>query len=94
MRFENKGVLITGATGGIGRETCFHFAQEGAAVAVTDLDLNLAERVAAEIREKGGKAHAYELDVTNQQQLILLSIDLPTTWGHSILFSVMQESAK
>ena len=47
MRFENKGVLITGATGGIGRETCFHFAEEGAAVAVTDLDLDLAERVAA-----------------------------------------------
>ena len=68
MRFENKGVLITGATGGIGRETCFHFAEEGAAVAVTDLDLDLAERVTAEIREKGGKAHAYELDVTNQQQ--------------------------
>ena len=68
MRFENKGVLITGATGGIGRETCFHFAEEGAAVAVTDLDLDLAERVAAEITGKGGKAHAYELDVTNQQQ--------------------------
>jgi NAD(P)-dependent dehydrogenase (short-subunit alcohol dehydrogenase family) len=54
MRFENKGVLITGATGGIGRETCFHFAEEGAAVAVTDLDLDLAESVAAEIRGKGG----------------------------------------
>ena len=68
MRFDNKGVLITGATGGIGRETCFHFAEEGATVAVTDLDLGLAKRVAAEIEEKGGTAHAYELDVTNQQQ--------------------------
>ena len=68
MRFENKGVLITGATGGIGRETCFHFAEEGAAVAVTDLDLDLAESVAAEIRGKGGTACAYELDVTNPQQ--------------------------
>ena len=68
MRFENKGVLITGATGGIGRETCFHFAEEGAAVAVTDLDLDLAESVAAEIRGKGGIACAYELDVTNPEQ--------------------------
>ena len=41
MRFENKGVLVTGATGGIGRETCLQFAAEGAAVAVTDLDLSL-----------------------------------------------------
>ena len=56
MRFENKGVIVTGATGGIGRETCFHFAKEGAAVAVTDLDINLAERVASEIKEKGGNA--------------------------------------
>ena len=55
MRFENKGVLVTGATGGIGRETCLQFAAEGAAVAVTDLDLALAERLANEIEEKGGR---------------------------------------
>jgi|TARA_B110000467_G_C18244689_1_gene436717 NAD(P)-dependent dehydrogenase (short-subunit alcohol dehydrogenase family) len=68
MRFKNKGVLITGATGGIGRETCFHFAEEGATVAVTDLDLDLAKRVAEEIKDKGGTAYAYELNVTNQEQ--------------------------
>jgi NAD(P)-dependent dehydrogenase (short-subunit alcohol dehydrogenase family) len=68
MRFENKGVIVTGGSGGIGRETCFHFAKEGAAVAVTDLDIDLAERVAIEIREKGGNAYAYELNVTNQEQ--------------------------
>ena len=68
MRFENKGVLVTGATGGIGRETCLQFAAEGAAVAVTDLDLALAERLANEIEEKGGRAVGYELDVTNQEQ--------------------------
>ena len=68
MRFENKGVVVTGATGGIGRETCLQFAAEGAAVAVTDLDLKLAERLASEIEEKGGKAVGYELDVTDQEQ--------------------------
>ena len=68
MRFKNKGVLITGATGGIGRETCFHFAEEGATIAVTDLDLDLAERVVEEIKDKGGTAYAYELNVTNQEQ--------------------------
>ena len=65
MRFENKGVIITGATGGLGRETSFHFAAEGASVAVTDLDIDLATRVADEIKEKGGKAHPFELDVTD-----------------------------
>ena len=68
MRFENKGVVVTGATGGIGRETCLQFAGEGAAVAVTDLDLKLAERLASEIEEKGGRAVGYELDVTDQEQ--------------------------
>ena len=68
MRFENKGVIITGGTGGIGRETSFHFAAEGAAVGVADLDLELAERVASEINAKGGNAYGYELDVTNQSQ--------------------------
>ncbi|MBH68120.1 MAG: hypothetical protein CMM58_07195 [Rhodospirillaceae bacterium] len=68
MRFENKGVIITGGAGGIGRETCFHFAAEGAVVAVADLDVSIAERVADEIKQKGGRAFGYELDVTNQSQ--------------------------
>jgi meso-butanediol dehydrogenase/(S,S)-butanediol dehydrogenase/diacetyl reductase len=69
MRFENKNVLVTGATGGIGRETCFQFASDGAGVAVTDVDLDLAERVAEEIREKGGTAEAFALDVTDPQAI-------------------------
>ena len=55
MRFEDKGVIITGATGGIGRETCFQFAAEGASLAVTDLDLELAERLAAEFAPKAAR---------------------------------------
>lgn len=70
MRFEDKGVIITGATGGIGRETCFQFAAEGASLAVTDLDLELAERLAAEIRDQGGKATAYQLDVTDADRTV------------------------
>jgi meso-butanediol dehydrogenase/(S,S)-butanediol dehydrogenase/diacetyl reductase len=68
MRFENKGVMITGGAGGIGRETGFHFAAEGASVAVADLDLDQANRVAGEIKEKGGKAFAFKLDVTDQAE--------------------------
>ena len=65
MRFENKGAMITGGTGGIGRETAFHFAAEGAAVAIADLDGDLARRVAGEIEEKGGRARGYAMDVTD-----------------------------
>ena len=64
MRFENKGVLVTGAGSGIGRETSLHFAAEGATVAAGDIDLAMAERTVEDIAKAGGKAHAFALDVS------------------------------
>ena len=68
MRFENKGVIITGGGGGIGRETALHFAAEGASVAIVDLDPDLASRVAGEVGERGGKGHFFQLDVTDAER--------------------------
>ena len=65
MRFQDQGVLITGAGSGIGRETAFEFAAEGAIVAVTDIDAATAERTAEQIRERGGRGHAFTLDTTD-----------------------------
>jgi meso-butanediol dehydrogenase/(S,S)-butanediol dehydrogenase/diacetyl reductase len=64
MRFKDQGVLITGAGSGIGRETAFEFAAEGATVACADLDIKMAERTAEEVTKKGGRAHAFACDVT------------------------------
>ena len=47
-RFENKTVVVTGGGGGIGGATCRRFAGEGAQVAVFDLNLNAAKKVAGE----------------------------------------------
>lgn len=69
MRFEGKGVIVTGAAGGIGQETCRQFAAEGAAVAVCDLDQAMAARVAARIADEGGVAHAFTLDVTDPESV-------------------------
>ena len=44
------------------------FATEGAHVAVTDIELEPAERLAAEIRATGGRASAHLLDVTDDAQ--------------------------
>ena len=59
MRLEGLTALVTGGASGIGAATCRRLAAEGARVAVTDLDLDGAREVAAEI---DGDAH--ELDVT------------------------------
>ena len=69
MRFKDCGVVITGAGSGIGRETAFEFAAEGAVVAAGDLDIAMAERTVEEIARKGGRAHAFACDVTKPAQV-------------------------
>ncbi len=65
MRFESKAAIVTGGGSGIGRQCAIDLAAEGAAVAVTDIDLATAEKTAAEISEAGGQATALQLDTTD-----------------------------
>lgn len=62
-------VLVTGAASGMGRATAHLFADEGAFVAVTDLDLSSVEKVVEEIRSSGGTATGWVLDVTDRQRI-------------------------
>jgi len=66
QRFENQTVIVTGGGGGIGGATCRRFAGEGAAVAVFDLDLDAAEKVATGIRAEGGRAQAFRCNITDR----------------------------
>jgi 3-oxoacyl-[acyl-carrier protein] reductase len=50
MRLKDKVAIITGAGRGIGRATALRFAQEGALVVVADIELEMAQSVAAEIK--------------------------------------------
>ena len=67
MRFEDKGVVITGGGSGIGRESAIQFAGEGAIVAVTDIDADTAGRTVEEIEKRGGRGHAFTLDTTDPE---------------------------
>lgn len=60
---EGRVALISGAGSGIGRATALLLASRGAAVAVTDIDLDRAEQVAGEIEALGGRAMALRIDV-------------------------------
>ena len=66
-----KVVIITGAASGIGRACAERFAEEGAHVVVTDIDLQLAESVAQSIVEKNGlrRAIAVSLDVSSEDDV-------------------------
>jgi 2-hydroxycyclohexanecarboxyl-CoA dehydrogenase len=65
-RLQNRTVVITGGGGGIGGATCRRFAQEGAKVAVLDLNLEAAEKVAAGIRAAGGTAEALQCNIADR----------------------------
>jgi 2-hydroxycyclohexanecarboxyl-CoA dehydrogenase len=66
QRFDNRTVIVTGGGGGIGGATCRRFASEGAKVAVFDMNLDAAEKVAAAIRADGGQAQAFRCDITDR----------------------------
>ena len=55
-KLEGKVALITGAAQGIGKAIALLFAQEGATVIVSDINLEQATATAAEIEKMGGKA--------------------------------------
>jgi NAD(P)-dependent dehydrogenase (short-subunit alcohol dehydrogenase family) len=69
MRLEKKFAAVTGAGSGIGRAIALSLAAEKARVAVTDVKLEWAERVAGEIRSAGGEALALQLDVTDRSSI-------------------------
>jgi rhamnulose-1-phosphate aldolase/alcohol dehydrogenase len=68
----SKVAIVTGAASGIGRAVAERFAEEGAHVVVTDVDLGLAEEVAQTIVAKNGlrRAIALTLDVSDEASVV------------------------
>lgn len=66
MRLEGKRTLVTGAASGFGRGIAQAYAREGAKVAIVDMDLDGAKKVAADLGEGG---IAVECDVSKGDQV-------------------------
>jgi 3-oxoacyl-[acyl-carrier protein] reductase len=61
--------LVTGASQGIGRACALELSRGGASIALAARNLDKLGEVAAEIAAAGGTAHAFALDVANEESI-------------------------
>lgn len=69
FRLDDRVAVITGGANGIGRQTALTFAASGAAVSVWDMAEEPGQALVAEIRDGGGKAAFYRVNVTSQAEV-------------------------
>ncbi|MGH8664528.1 MAG: 3-oxoacyl-ACP reductase FabG [Burkholderiales bacterium] len=81
MRLTNKVAIITGAGRGIGQATAIKFAQEGARVAVCDIDEQSAIETARIIQRREGEATAFRVDVTDKPSIQAMVAALHERYG-------------
>lgn len=67
---KNKVALVTGAAQGIGRGIALRLAQEGAHVALVDMNGEKLQETANEIRKSNVKASTFVADISQRQQII------------------------
>jgi 3-oxoacyl-[acyl-carrier protein] reductase len=65
----------------MGRATAHLFADEGARVAVTDLEMDRVESVVEEIRSAGGEARGWALDVSDPDRIKQVVAEIPGALG-------------
>ena len=66
---EDKIILFTGATGGLGSAICESYAGAGASMALCDIDEGKLAELENKIKSAGGNASSYKLDLTRMEDI-------------------------
>jgi 3-oxoacyl-[acyl-carrier protein] reductase len=69
VKLDNRVAIVTGGANGIGRATTMAFIEAGAAVAIWDVADDAGNALVAEIRDKGGKAAFFKVNVADQESV-------------------------
>jgi 3-oxoacyl-[acyl-carrier protein] reductase len=78
---DSKVAIITGGASGIGAAVCDLLADEGARVVVADINVDMAQRKAAEITQRGGQAMSHGVDVIDSTSVDALFEGVVQRWG-------------
>lgn len=82
MRLDGKAIYVTGGASGIGKAASYAFAEAGADVAIVDINLEGAQKVAKEIAEAtGSHTIAIACDVTKKDQVEAMVAKVVETYG-------------
>ncbi|KAI5652127.1 enoyl-(Acyl carrier protein) reductase domain-containing protein [Phthorimaea operculella] len=81
MSFNNKVVIVTGASSGIGAATAILFAKKGADVAMVGRNQKKLAAVAAKVAEVGKKPFVINADVSNDDDAKRIITDTVTKFG-------------
>ena len=72
MRLAGKVAVVTGGGSGIGRGIVMAMAREGADIAIPDIQVLNAEKVADEVKAMGRRAIAMKTDVTSSADVRMM----------------------
>jgi len=79
--YRDKVVVITGASGGVGRVTAWEFAKQGAKVVLLARDKAQLEATKQEVQSLGGQAHYIITDVADADQVEAAAAEAESVFG-------------
>lgn len=82
QNINDKVVIITGGSSGIGEACALKLAREGAIVVLAARRKDRMEKIVADISANGGRAVYYVVDITDKTQIDRMVADVTATFGH------------